>query len=142
MKELIVKLIQADVNLLRTLKVMVTNDGAAIMQCYKEEYLRKKGKKEKDIEDDWELRYVLSVEPRHLKTALQSWVKDDVWTLVKAQAGKAPDAIDFAIGLHDALDQLRLGSALAGAGFERERNMRPIPLPRLEKFNPRITTQL
>ena len=127
MKDLIIKLIQTDGNLNRTLKVLLTNDGAAITQRYEEECLRKTGKK--DAKDDEMLRYVLSFESRHLKTALQAWVKDDVWLFVKQQTGKAPDAIEFAVSLHEALDQLRLGRALSGADFDRTRNVRPMPLP-------------
>ena len=127
MRELIVRLIETDGNLNRTLKVLLTNDGAAITQRYEEECLRKTGKK--TAKDDGMLQYVLSGEPRHLKTALQSWVKDDVWLFVKQQTGKAPDAIEFAVSLHEALDQLRFGRALTGADFDRSRNIRPMPLP-------------
>jgi len=126
MKELITKLIETNGNLNRTLKVLLTSDGAAIMQRYEEEYLRKTGKK--NAKDDEMLQYALSMEPRHLKTALQAWVKDDVWLFVKQQTGKTPDAVEFAISLHEALDQSRLGRALAGPGFQ-ERNVRPMPLP-------------
>jgi len=127
MKNLIVKLIETDGNLNRTLKVLLTNDSAAITQRYEEEYLRKTGKK--DAKDDEMLRYVLSSEPRHLKAALQAWVKDDMWLFVKQQTGKTPDAIEFAVSLHEALDQSRFGRALAGTAFQESRNIRPMPLP-------------
>ena len=136
MKALIIKALETDANLSRTLRVLNTGDEWAIGKRYEEEYRRKTGGKE--VEDDYILRMALSSGSHHIKKALQSWVKDDFWTCVKEQTGKAPDEIDFAIALHEALGQLRLGRTLTGAGFDGTRSEKPVKLPtEVERIKPR-----
>ena len=138
LKNRIIKAIKSDAEARSTLEILNSGHLGAILRRYEDEYRRTTGK---EVKDDHILTRVFAFNPQGIKKALQVWVSADIWRLLRDDDGKLSDEHDFNISFHEALDELELSRALQGEGFER-RAERPLPLPKLENFNPRRTPQL
>ena len=136
MKPLIINAIKSDGNIRTTLEILNAGQIGTIVQHY-EEKLRAK----MDLKDETQahvFRIAMESESLRLKRLLQLWVKGDVWLRVKEQTGEKPDDIGFRISFYEALDDLQLSRAMMGEGFERSRNVEPMPLPvEMGKLKPR-----
>ena len=135
LKDDIVNAIKSDESLRKTLEILKSNQLGTILRRYEELFRERNGKK---AECEYVLGIVFSDSPWRVKQALQVWVKSDAWNLVTNGTGKRLDEIEFRISLYEALDELQLSRAMMGEGFERSRNVEPMPLlVEMGKLKPR-----